>query len=77
MMPQVVFKLTVQFSDSGRGDKDVDVVKICQCLLALAKLGLPESELQGEREHGRHRRVPCSPPSAWGIRWEQSPAAQT
>ena len=47
VMPQVMFKSTVQLSDSGRGGEDVNVVKICQRLLALEKLRLqgPEGRL--------------------------------
>ena len=47
VMPQVVLKSSVQLSDSVR---DVNVVKICQCLLAWEKLRLqsPEGGMQGE-----------------------------
>ena len=49
-MPQVVFESTVQLSDSGREGEYVNVMKICQRLLALERLSLQESEggLQGK-----------------------------
>ena len=66
VMPQVMFKSTVQLSDSGRGGEDVNVVKICQRLLALEKLRLqgPEGRLQGKREQAGIKGSPWRSPAA-------------